>query len=129
MDVDEINESHNKAEKHLVQVVSSTQDAPPVGKISDSDAEKQQQKKYEDSKKEEEEISAVELTSEPFGEGEDCAAGSSDLNVRKDIQAAVDGVKKRRSTFGRGCISSKSIDRRQSMCSGIPLLSLEGNLF
>lgn len=129
MDVDEMEkESYNEAEKHPAQAESCTEKVPPVGKICASEVEKQQKEKCEDSEKEEEDSSAAELTSEPFGEGEDCVAGSSDLNVRKDIQAVVDGVKKRRSTFGRGCITSKNIEGRRSICPGIPLLSLEGNV-
>lgn len=121
-------DSYNEAEKHPAQAESCAQKVLAVGKLSASEVETQQQEKCEDSKKEEENTSAVELISEPLGEGEDCGAGSSDLNVRKDIQAIVDGVKGRRSTFGRGCITSKNIEGRRSICPGIPLLSLEGNI-
>ncbi|KAK4310375.1 hypothetical protein Pmani_018066 [Petrolisthes manimaculis] len=94
--------------------------------------EKQQQAKCDNSMKEKDSTSAIMNTVEPiaesFGEGMDYGSGS-DLNIKNDIQAEVEKIKKRRSTIGRASVARRStVGGRQSMCSSIPVFSLEDQI-
>ncbi|KAK3860784.1 hypothetical protein Pcinc_033191 [Petrolisthes cinctipes] len=104
-----------------------------VEKTINSEVEKQQQAKCDNFIKLKDSTSAMMNTVEPiaesFGEGMDYGSGSSELNVKNDIQAEVEKVKKRRSTIGRASVARRStVGGRQSMCSSIPVFSLEDQI-